>query len=195
MMSNTFLGTLVSLLACTTFLRALPVGPTDMIRTSNEAMLKVLEDHPGDDQAIFQVLDRYTDFAVLSHQATAVLKDRMTPDQLSKLDHRFQELLRLSSIRKAGRYRATSFTYVREDIQGQDATVETLARYKEDEVTLSYQVRRRNDSWIIVNYIVDGVDTARNYQKQFLSLLNKKGAEGLISQIEKKVEHLRSEKS
>lgn len=192
-MSNKAIALMIALFACAALSGARPDGPTDMIRASNEAMQKVLEEHPGDDQAVFQVLDRYTDFAVLAHQATSVLKERLSPDQLRKLDKSFQELLRLSSIRKAGRYRATAFTYVREEINGQEATVETLARYKEDEITLTYQVQRKGPSWIIVNYIVDGVDTARNYQKQFLGLINKRGADGLLLQIDKKVAGLRSQ--
>jgi ABC-type transporter MlaC component len=46
---------------------------------------------------------------------------------------------------------------------------------------------------MIVNYIVDGVDTVRNYQKQFSRLLKKKDFNGIIEVLDKNIKESKSE--
>ena len=53
---------------------------------------------------------------------------------------------------------------------------------------------RRGDTWVIVNYVVDDVDTVRNYRKQFTQLLAMKTFEQVMSQLEKKISSLEKEK-
>jgi ABC-type transporter MlaC component len=45
-----------------------------------------------------------------------------------------------------------------------------------------------------VNYVVDDIDTVRNYRKQFTQLLAKETVEQVIERLEKKIAALEAEK-
>jgi ABC-type transporter MlaC component len=46
---------------------------------------------------------------------------------------------------------------------------------------------------MIVNYVSDGVDTIRNYRKQFTRILRKESLDQLIERLEKKIEEYENE--
>jgi ABC-type transporter MlaC component len=102
--------------------------------------------------------------------------------------------LRVSSIKKLGRARAGRFEYAGETVTGESAVVRSYAYFNDEKVPLDYHMARRGDAWVIVNYVVDEVDTVRNYRKQFTQLLAKKTFDQLIEQLEKKIASLAAEK-
>ena len=54
-------------------------------------------------------------------------------------------------------------------------------------VKLNYEFKKIGSGWKIVNYIVDDVDTIRNYKKQFRRLFKKNTFEQIIKNLEKKI--------
>ena len=72
--------------------------------------------------------------------------------------------------------------------------VKTIAYYKDEAVQLDYLLEKRGGTWRIVNYLVDGVDTIRNYQRQFKRILEKDSLAGLLSRLQKKNEQYRQER-
>ena len=105
----------------------------------------------------------------------------------------FTRLLRVSSIKKLGRARAGRFEYDGEKVTGETAVVKSIAFFNEEQVPLNYLMAHRGDTWVIVNYVVDDVDTVRNYRKQFTQLLAKKTFEQVMDQLEKKIVSLGKE--
>ena len=69
---------------------------------------------------------------------------------------------------------------------GKQVLVKTIAYYKDEAVQLDYLLEKRGGTWRIVNYLVDGVDTIRNYQRQFKRILEKDSLAGLLSRLQKK---------
>ena len=172
--------------------------PLAVVRTSNDAVLAIFKKHPVIDAAVekelFAVIDAVTDYPALAGAAIDSFCPKLTPAQCEKFKVTFTRLLRVSSIKKLGRYRADRFEYGGEEVAGTAATVHTFAFYKEEKIPLDYQMARRGSDWVIVNYIVDDIDTVRNYRKQFTQMLQKETVEQVIDRLERKIAALEAEK-
>ena len=171
-------------------------SPMDVVKKSNDKVSAINAKSPKpDDKAKKQMLDvigSVTSWSEISGEVASKLRG-LTPQQQKEFKEKFEELLRISSVNKLGRYRADGFEYVEEKIDGDKATVKTLALYKKEKVELVYELKKIAGKWMIVNYIVDGVDTVRNYQKQFSRLLKKKDFNGIIEVLDKNIKESKSE--
>jgi ABC-type transporter MlaC component len=172
--------------------------PLETVKKTNDAALAIFQKHPTVDAAVeqelFAVIDAVTDYQALSASAIDSFCAKLTAAQCTAFKATFTRLLRISSIKKLGRYRADGFDYGGEEITGERAWVRTVARYKEDRIPLDYQLVRRGANWMIVNYVVDEIDTVFNYRKQFTQLLAKETVEQVIARLERKIASLEAEK-
>jgi len=81
--------------------------------------------------------------------------------------------------------------YVESRLDGERAVVRMLAWYGDDQVELDYQLERGADGrWRIVNYVVDGVDTVRNYRRQFARILQESSMADLIDRLDRHASRL-----
>lgn len=186
------------LLAAAPAVAAAPPGPLEVVRASNDAVLGIFKKHPAVDAAVekelFGVIDAVTDYEALASSAVDSFCAKLTGEQCALFKGTFTRLLRVSSIRKLGRYRADRFEYGGEEVAGARATVRTFAFYKDDRIPLDYVLAQRGGAWVIVNYVVDGIDTVFNYRKQFTQLLAKGTFEQLIARLDAKIAALEAEK-
>jgi ABC-type transporter MlaC component len=172
--------------------------PLEVVRGTNEAVLAIYKKHaavtPEVEQEVFAAIDPITDYEALAAGAIDSLCPKLTAAQCARFKETFTRLLRVSSVKKLGRARAGRFEYEGERVKGDTAVVRSFAYFNEEKVPLEYQMARRGDSWVVVNYVVDDVDTVRNYRKQFTKLLADKPFEKVIEQLEKKIASLQKEK-
>jgi phospholipid transport system substrate-binding protein len=187
----------VAAVAATTAATAIP-APLEVVRTSNEAVLAIFRKHPTVDAAVekelFAVIDAVTDYEALAAAAVDSFCVKLAAAQCATFKQTFTRLLRISSIKKLGRYRADRFEYGGEEVAGAAATVRTVAVFKEERIPLDYRMARREQGWVIVNYVVDEVDTVFNYRKQFTQLLARGTFDQLIARLESKIAALEAEK-
>jgi len=171
--------------------------PLEVVKSTNDAVLGIYGKNRVVDAAvekeIFAVIDVVTDYQALSGGAIDPLCPQLTAAQCTTFKEVFTRLLRVSSVKKMGRARAGRFEYAGEQVTGESAVVRSYAYFNEEKVPLEYQMARRGDTWVIVNYVVDDVDTVKNYRKQFRSLLAKKTFEQVMGQLEKKIASLEAE--
>jgi len=172
--------------------------PLEVVKSTNETVLSIYRKHRKVDAAvekeIFATIDAVTDYQALAGGAIDPLCPKLTAAQCTSFKEIFTRLLRISSIRKLGRARAGRFEYGGEQVTGESAVVRSFAFFNDEKVPLDYQMARRGDTWVIVNYVVDDVDTVRNYRKQFTQLLAKKTFEQVMDQLERKIASLEKEK-
>lgn len=165
--------------------------PLETVRNSNQAVLDIYasEERIGEaaEEKILSIIDGVTDFDGIAGSVTSRFCRKLTEDQCRLFNDVFVRLLRTSSIKKLGRYRADSFDYLEEEIDGGSAVVRTVAHYKDDQVSLDYTLALSDGHWRIVNYVVDDVDTIRNYRKQFKRLFARKSFEQVIERLEDRI--------
>lgn len=180
--------------ALTALLLPLTAGaesPLETVKASNEKVLEIYARPETIDTemsaAIYAAIDGVTDFESIASSVTSKFCRKLTEEQCRLFGDVFVRLLRTSSTRKLGRYRADRFEYHGEEGEGEAAVVRTTAYFGDDQVTLDYSLEKKGGKWVIVNYVVDDVDTIRNYRKQFTRLFSKKSFEQVIERLEKKI--------
>lgn len=185
------------LLALAASLSAQTPGPLEVIRKSNQDVTAIHKASPTVtpqvEAEMMKVIDAVSSFATLSGRVIDNFRTRLTPAQQAEFDKVFQELLRVSSIKKMGRYRADRFDYVSQQVTGTSAVVKTVAYYKEHKVALDYHMEVQNGKWVIVNYVSDNVDTVRNYQRQFVRLFRADSFAKVMDRLRKRIEDYRKE--
>ena len=173
--------------------------PMELVRDSNEAITAILNEYDplGSDgeELVYEVMDGVTDFQTMSAAAIdEVCTDREIPaDKCGEWKTVFGDLLRIRSIKGVGRYRADKFDYLNEEIDGERAVVNTLAYYEDEEITIDYELESHEDSWRIVNYVIDDVDTVRSYLRRFRRLLDGQSVEDVIQRLRDRTEEFREE--
>jgi ABC-type transporter MlaC component len=167
------------------------IPPLEVVKMSNQQILDIYAAHETIDEdtedEIMKIMDSVTDFDEISKQTIERFCEELSPAECEEFDRVFQRLLRISSIKKLGRYRADRFDYLGDDVEGKTAIVLTTAYYKDEEVSLDYHLELIGDKWLIVNYVADDVDAIRNYQKQFQRILRKGSFSDLIKRLEAKI--------
>ena len=171
-------------------------GPQEVIRLSNQDILDlytVSDEGPEVNAEVFGIMDAVTSFSSIA--ASAIDEFCVDPgdDECKAFKDVFVRLLRVSSIKKLGRYRADSFEYLEESIEGDTAEVKTIARYGDDDIELDYYLHAHEDGWVIVNYVVDGIDTIKNYRKQFSRMLGQSSIVSVTERLAKRVVDMESE--
>ena len=197
----------LSVVLAAQFLAAQTVAtPLMAIKDSNERVKRVLDANAGKklDQAtegtLRGIISAATHFSTMSDAVVTVFPPLTTPTQRIKFKSAFESLLLLSSVKKMGRYKADRFEYKQQTVAagGQSALVKTVAVYTKkdgriDRVSLDYTMSKVGGKWMIVNYTMDGIDTIRNYQRQFRILLRDKGIDGTIKHVENRVAEYRTD--
>jgi len=165
--------------------------PLEVIKQSNQQVKEILDKHKIVDERIeaqlYRIIDGVTDYQTLSQQVTEQSCKKLTPQQCRTFNQIFVELLRVSSIKKMGRYRADNFDYLGEEINQDQAVVTTTAYYKKDKAELVYHLHKKDGKWMIINYVLDDIDTVRNYKKQFLRLFASETFDQVMDRLRKKI--------
>lgn len=170
----------------------------EVIRSSNDAVLAILAKHSvvdaATEQLLFAVIDPITEFDGMANTVLNPFCGKLAPGQCEEIKRTFARLLRLSSIKKLGRYRADRFDYDGEEITGEAAVVRTFAWYKQERIPLDYHLAQRPQGWVIANYVVDEVDTIRNYRKQFTRLFAQETYAQVHERLLRKISEYEAEK-
>lgn len=165
--------------------------PREVVKRSNQNVREILKAQKTVDAQteakLLEIINRVTDFETISQRVIQRFCEKLTKQQCETFDRVFQRLLRVSSLKKMGRYRADRFDYLSEEIKEKTAIVKTIAYYKEEKAQLDYHLELKNEKWMIVNYVVDDIDTVRNYKKQFMRLFAKKTFDQVMERLRKKI--------
>jgi ABC-type transporter MlaC component len=165
--------------------------PREVIKRSNQNVRDILKAQKNVDAQteakLLEIINRVTDFETISQRVIQRFCEKLTQQQCETFDRLFQRLLRVSSLKKMGRYRADRFDYLSEEMKEKTAIVKTIAYYKEEKAQLDYYLEFKEKKWRIVNYVVDDIDTVRNYKKQFMRLFAKKTFDQVMERLRKKI--------
>ena len=166
--------------------------PLDTVKESNNRVLEIYatggEVTAETEKRIYDIVDGVTDYDAIAAGATGrICRTKLKEEECSRFKEVFTRLLRVSAIKKLGRYRADSFEYLGEEVNGKEALVRTAANFKEERFMLDYLLGEKEGHWVIVNYIVEDVDTVRNYRKQFARMFAKMSYQKVVEKLEKRI--------
>lgn len=175
------------------------VRPADVISRLQEALLAAMKDAAAVDFA--ERRDRLRPVITSTHDldfvARTVLKkywQQLTEPQQSKFTKTFCDLCVATYADRFDDYSGQRFEPAGErELKRGSVLVRTrLIRPGKDPVQLDYVLARRNDRWMIVNVVADGVSDLAVKRAEYGSIMEKEGFEELLARLKEKVASLPS---
>lgn len=174
--------------------------PTEIVRERNETVRRILDDagDPVDDatrERLKDVINGLMDFRELSRRALGPHWDDRTEAEKREFVDVFRQLIRNSSVKKLGVYRADSITYRPPEIDDGEATVTTLAHQGRKRVEIVYRMHRVDGEWKAYDMVIDGASTARSYRDSFHRQITETSWEDTFQRLVRKLEEQQSEQT
>lgn len=116
--------------------------------------------------------------------ATAAQKDRFV--------ELFRDLIEFTYFSAMDKYTGETVRMGLERLSGNRAVVQTYINSASKEVPVNYSLRLKDDDWFAYDVSVDGVSLVSNYRTSFRNLVKEKGMDGLLEELQRKVESLKS---
>lgn len=114
----------------------------------------------------------------------------LTSEQQAKLEAVFSQLSISAYAHNFKDYAGESFSFISEEETGRGGVVvHTYLKIPGDkDVKFDYMMKKKDDSWQIINIIADGVSDLALKRSDYTSVLNREGFDALIAKINEKIE-------
>lgn len=176
-------------------------SPTDAVRSRNQLIQDVLKRTPGDSvsgpdrERLKDVINGLMDFQELSRRALArYWNDRSDAEKQDFVDT-FRELVRNSSVKKLSIHRADSIAYRPAQVEGDEATVTTVAYKDRRSADIVYHMHKVNGEWKAWDVVVDGSSTMRTYRDSFTREIRATSFDTMLNKLKDRLEQERGEGS
>lgn len=174
------------------------LSPTATVKEANAAISGAAKNAKSKSEAISKikdVLEKYCDFTTMAKQVTGSFSTQLSGEQMKKFNSTFIELLKASNASKLkGISSADKLVYSGEKIDGSTATVKSIAKTADKSAKVDYIMRLENGKWLVVNYVVEDINTVDNYKKQFKRLFKQNSFDKVMSNLEKRTANFNSGK-
>jgi len=97
----------------------------------------------------------------------------------------FATMIRDNSLNRLDIYRA-DVVYKDISVNGDSATVNTTAQLDDVRTSVDYKMEIINDEWRITDMSIDDVSTAESYNRQFESIIRKRGFDALLESLRRR---------
>lgn len=171
--------------------------PTEVIKKANTKISDIQKNSKSAKQAepvITKILEEYTSYSAIADNVKSAICPEVKPEKCKEFGEVFAELIKVSYTKKLANYRYNETEYSGEPINSNKAIVRTKVKIKDKTVKIDYELEKINKKWVIVNYIIDDVNTCENYKKQFKRMIKKDSIDSIIQNLKKKTEEFKSGK-
>jgi len=170
--------------------------PVEVIRERNERVQEILKraGDPVDDatrEELKDVINGLMDFEELSRRALSRHWNDRSEKEQAEFVEVFRELVRNSSVRKLGIYRADSVQYEPAEMSEDEAVVRSVAYEKGETVEIVYHMHRVGDEWLAYDFVVDGSSTLRTYRDSFQRQLDRTSYSDMYQRLVERLEQER----
>lgn len=193
-MARVMLVLAVAVTFLATGLPALAGTPMEEVRTSVDAIFAILRDadlplQAKKDKVSVIVRERF-DFRVMSQGVLATNWKKASGAQKERFVELFSNLLIGSYRERVDAYSDEEVKYLGEKLKGIRAEVNTVIISDGVEIPMKYKVLKRGEKWLAYDIVIEGVSLLRNYRESYRNIVKKEGMEGLLVQMERKIEEL-----
>ena len=177
---------------------AAPPSAIDQVHRTVDQVLALLRNKDMNEQARRDQLrtlirDRF-DFTLMSQWTLGPYWRQSSPEQQQRFISLYSELLEASYLGKIEAYTDEKVNYLNERIEDRRAQVETEILTAQANIPLTYRLNLEGDVWKVYDVVIEGVSLVRNYRSTFGEIARKDGIDGLLKQVEEKVQEQRSAK-
>ncbi|MFQ5464430.1 MAG: ABC transporter substrate-binding protein [Thermodesulfobacteriota bacterium] len=135
-----------------------------------------------------EIRERF-DLAFITRFAAGRYWRRLTEEQKRELTERFSVMSVATYASRFDGYSGEEFRHIGVEEAKRGRVIVRTVLVKSDGETFDfvYVLRRTGDGWRIINVVVDGVSDLSLKRSQFTAILKKKGIDGLMKKIDKKI--------
>jgi phospholipid transport system substrate-binding protein len=173
-------------------LPAAAAGPGETMRSTIDQVLAVLKDSSLDDdqrrRSIETVAYARFDMTTMSRLVLRRSWKRFSEQQREAYIVEFKKYLANNYGSRISRYdqEQVEIIGVRDEPRG-DATVRTrIVGGEFEDAQVDYRMRRKDDSWKVIDVTIEGVGMVSNFQDQFREVLSRGGPDHLIAKLREK---------
>jgi len=169
--------------------------PTDQLRGSIDAVLKILSD-PGlkketkvveRRRAVRVVANDVFDFGEISRRSLAAHWPPRTPAERQEFVALFGDLLENAYISKIEGYSGEKILYVGEVADGGLAVVKTrIVTRQGTEIPVDYRMFQQGERWRAYDVNIEGISLVSNYRAQFNTIITRSGYPDLVVKLKAK---------
>jgi phospholipid transport system substrate-binding protein len=166
-------------------------SPTDVVRTTINAVIRILSDDslkaPAKLQPrrrmLEQVIAQRFDYAEMSKRALAANWTPLTNEQRDEFVELFKAFLSDRYASKIEGYSGEQVDYLSERLDGQYAEVRTKLVSSKVEIPMDYRLINKAGRWYAYDIVVDGVSLVKNYRSQFTSIIRSYSYDELVHRL------------
>ena len=169
--------------------------PTEQLKTSVEAVLKILKDEDlkrpekfKERRALLRktIVERF-DFNEMSKRSLAAQWAKRTPEEKKEFVGMFTNLLEKSYMDRIEAYTDEAIEYNGETIDNDYAVVKTVVKAKDKEgIPIDYKLIKEGDQWLVYDVVIEGVSLVNNYRNQFNKIINSGSYTDLVKKMKAK---------
>ena len=104
----------------------------------------------------------------------------------------FKKLLENSYASKIENYQDETIKYVKEQVKGKYALVNTEIIRKDGTINVDYKLINEDGKWTVYDFVIEEVSLIRNYRSQFSKIIKTESYGALVSKLSKKIKDLES---
>ncbi|MDC0206609.1 ABC transporter substrate-binding protein [Nitrospinae bacterium] len=104
----------------------------------------------------------------------------------------FKKLLENSYASKIENYQDETIKYVKEQVKGKYALVNTEIIRKDGTINVDYKLINEDGKWTVYDFVIEEVSLIRNYRSQFSKIIKTESYSALVSKLSKKIKELES---
>lgn len=138
-------------------------------------------------QKLKKVINEVIDYRAMAKYALDDTWNKISPQQRKEFVDLFSTIISDHSIQNLDIYRA-HIRFLNVSVEGDDATVKTLATEKDIRKRVDYQLHYNSpkEQWAVTDFSINDVSTAKSYRRQFQDIIQKNGFDKLMSTLRKR---------
>ena len=142
---------------------------------------------PEQRQEIKDIINGIIEYRAMASYALSSTWDTLSTERKDQFVEVFSKVVRDQSMNKLDIYRA-EITYNDIDVVGDSAYVKTSAILDNVKTPVSYTMQKRGENWVVTDFAVDDVSTAKSYKRSFQNIIRRKGYQALYNSLKKRSE-------
>lgn len=138
-------------------------------------------------QQLKDIINGVIDYGAMAKYALQDTYNEISEAEREEFIDLFSTIIRDQSLNKLDIYRS-DVTYRSIDMEGNDATVNTMATRKNVRTPVIYKMHFEDTAgqWVVIDFSIDDVSTADSYQRQFQNIIRKDGFDKLMGNLRKR---------
>lgn len=190
------LSTTILLLAWNVALAADYSTPMGRVKDSVERVLGILNDTSLDRETQWRkvavVIDESFDFRSMSQSVLSTHWRRATLEERERFTEFFSQYIEETYRSKIEAYTDQKIEYKKETINGDRAVVDVSIVTSSSAIPVSFKLKDNGGDWFAYDVVIEGVSLVNNYRNIFTAIAKNEGMDGLLSDIQRRIDHYKS---